>query len=39
MNELFQVGYSLGTKGYPWAKLPPGYTAPLPTPESAKTEQ
>jgi hypothetical protein len=39
MNELFKVGYSFGSKGYPWAKLPPGYTAPLPTPESAKTEQ
>lgn len=39
MNELFKVGYSLGAKGYPWAKFPPGYTAPLPTPESAKTEQ
>ena len=25
MNALFKVGYGLGTKGYAWAKLPPGY--------------
>ncbi len=25
MNALFKVGYDLGSKGYPWAKLPPGY--------------
>jgi hypothetical protein len=28
MNELFELGYQLGSAGYPWAKLPPGYTAP-----------
>jgi hypothetical protein len=25
MNALFNLGYDLGAKGYPWAKLPPGY--------------
>jgi hypothetical protein len=28
MKELFQVGYDLAANGYPWAKVPPGYTAP-----------
>jgi Patatin-like phospholipase len=28
MKELFQVGYALAVNGYPWAKVPPGYTAP-----------
>lgn len=28
MRELFQVGYERAVKGYPWAKVPPGYTAP-----------
>jgi hypothetical protein len=28
MNQLFKVGYDLGATGYPWAKLPPGFTAP-----------
>jgi hypothetical protein len=28
MKELFQVGYDLAVNGYPWAKVPPGYTAP-----------
>jgi hypothetical protein len=28
MKELFQVGYNLAVNGYPWAKVPPGYTAP-----------
>ena len=28
MKELFQVGYDLAVDGYPWAKVPPGYTAP-----------
>ena len=27
MNELFQVGYDLGVKGYPWEKAPPGLEA------------
>jgi len=27
MNELFELGYNLGAKGYPWAKYPPGYRA------------
>jgi len=25
MNVLFNLGYNLGKKGYPWAKFPPGY--------------
>jgi hypothetical protein len=25
MNELFQIGYELGAKGYQWAKTPPAY--------------
>jgi predicted patatin/cPLA2 family phospholipase len=28
MRELFGVGYDLAVKGYQWAKVPPGYTAP-----------
>jgi predicted patatin/cPLA2 family phospholipase len=28
MRELFRVGYDLAVKGYPWAKVPPGWTAP-----------
>jgi predicted patatin/cPLA2 family phospholipase len=28
MRALFEVGYGLAVKGYPWAKVPPGYTAP-----------
>ena len=28
MRELFAVGNNLAVKGYPWAKVPPGYTAP-----------
>ena len=28
MKELFQVGYDLAVDGYPWAEVPPGYTAP-----------
>ena len=28
MRELFGVGYDLAAKGYPWAKAPPGWTAP-----------
>jgi len=27
MQKLYQVGYELGRKGYPWAKEPPGLTA------------
>ena len=25
MNELYKVGYNLGSAGYGWAKVPPGY--------------
>ena len=28
MRDLFQVGYDLAAKGYPWAKSPPGYITP-----------
>ena len=31
MDELFKVGYDHGAKGYPWAKVPPGYDTPMPT--------
>jgi predicted acylesterase/phospholipase RssA len=41
MRELFRVGYDLAAKGYPWAKAPPGWTAPeieppLPTPRQER---
>jgi predicted acylesterase/phospholipase RssA len=26
MNELYKAGYNLGKSGYPWAKVPPGYS-------------
>ena len=25
MKELFQVGYDMAVKGYPWEKAPPGF--------------
>jgi predicted acylesterase/phospholipase RssA len=28
MHELFQLGYDMAVRGYPWAKVPPGFTAP-----------
>jgi hypothetical protein len=28
MKELFQIGYDLAAKDYPWAKTPPGFVAP-----------
>jgi Patatin-like phospholipase len=28
MRQLFQVGYGMAEQGYPWAKVPPGWTAP-----------
>jgi predicted acylesterase/phospholipase RssA len=28
MRELFEVGYERAAKGYQWAKVPPGFTAP-----------
>jgi predicted acylesterase/phospholipase RssA len=37
MNELFNLGYSMGSKGYPWAKVPPGFDSPLVTPKAAAT--
>lgn len=27
MRKLFDYGYQLGVKGYPWQKTPPGYTS------------
>jgi hypothetical protein len=29
MSQLFTVGYDLAAKGYPWVKVPPGFTGPL----------
>jgi hypothetical protein len=29
MSQLFNVGYDLAAKGYPWVKVPPGFTGPL----------
>jgi hypothetical protein len=28
MRQLFDYGYQLARKGYPWQKFPPGYTGP-----------
>ena len=28
MQEVFELGYGLAVKGYPWAKAPPGFAAP-----------
>jgi predicted acylesterase/phospholipase RssA len=28
MQELFEVGYDLAARGYPWAKAPPGFVVP-----------
>ena len=28
MRKLYDVGYDQGVKGIPWAKTPPGFTAP-----------
>jgi hypothetical protein len=28
MKALFQLGYDRAVAGYPWAKTPPGFTAP-----------
>ena len=28
MRQLFQVGYGMAMRGYSWAKVPPGWTAP-----------
>jgi hypothetical protein len=25
MNKLFQLGYDMAAKGYPWEKAPPGF--------------
>jgi predicted acylesterase/phospholipase RssA len=36
MNELFKLGYELAAKGYPWSKVPPGYTSPETLPASGR---
>jgi hypothetical protein len=28
MRDLFRLGYDLGTRGYSWSKVPPGWSAP-----------
>ena len=28
MKALYDVGYDMAVKGYPWAKAPPGFAAP-----------
>ena len=28
MDALFQVGYDMAAKGFPWVKAPPGFDAP-----------
>lgn len=35
MKELFLLGYDMAAKGYPWAKAPPGFSAPDPVPQSS----
>jgi len=30
MTDLFQVGYDMALKGYPWSKTPPGYEGEAP---------
>jgi hypothetical protein len=29
MRALYQMGYDLAAKGYPWSKFPPGYDSPV----------
>jgi len=29
MNDLFKVGFDMAVEGYPWAKAPPGFDAPV----------
>ena len=36
MRQLFAVGYEMASKGFPWAKIPPGFSVdpaetPVPT--------
>ena len=31
MTQLFQVGYDMSKKGYPWEKAPPAFEMPVPT--------
>jgi hypothetical protein len=36
MKELFQLGYDMAVKGYPWAKTPPGFAVPEGLPPQAE---
>jgi predicted acylesterase/phospholipase RssA len=38
MQELFQLGYDMAVKGYPWAKTPPGFAIPEGVPPQAQTK-
>jgi hypothetical protein len=39
MQELFQLGYDMAVKGYPWAEAPPGFAVPeqAPPPQAQST--
>jgi hypothetical protein len=34
MQELFQLGYDMAVKGYPWARTPPGFAVPEGVPQA-----
>jgi hypothetical protein len=36
MNALFQLGYTMGKAGYPWAKVPPGFGGTNPAAATAQ---
>jgi hypothetical protein len=36
---LFNVGYDLAAKGYPWVKAPPGFTAPATAEQPAAAQK
>ena len=38
MGALFNYGYNLGWKGYPWQKLPPGFARAVPADTAAATQ-
>ena len=38
MQELFQLGYDMAVKGYPWAKTPPGFAIPEGLPPQAQAK-
>lgn len=37
MQELFQLGYDMAVKGFPWATTPPGFAVPEGLPPQAQT--